>query len=225
MSCDVCIQIRIHHFQPLVIGMKSEVGVQESYLLLLPHNFSSSGFLTGALKGVSVPCFLQSLWDGSELFPRLRWLASAQQGNVCVFIASGLHLGVGEGVWFALRLRAAARGWLLCGQLCSRGPGARGGWGGRAVPCGALEGPVGVRLWLDEGPVGILQQMPVYHSVIDDCIYVGLAVLPYFLQLFWLHGHLGVDVAIVDAYGQGLVYLLFPSEREGAREKSGRQRS
>lgn len=168
---------------------------------------------------------MQSLWEGPKLLPRLCWLVSVQQGNVCVFIASVLHLGVGEGVWFTLRLRAAARGWLLCGQLCSRGPGACGGWGGRAVPCGALEGPVGVHLWLDEGPVGILQQMPIYHSVVDDCIYVGVAVLSYFLQLFWLHGHLGVDVAIVDTYSRALVYLLFPTEREGAREKLGRQQS
>lgn len=74
-----------------------------------------------------------------------------QQGNVCVRV-----VGVGEGIWFTVRLSREASRWLVCGQLCGWGPGAYQGWGGGAVPCGPLEGPVGVHLWLQEGAVGIL---------------------------------------------------------------------
>lgn len=93
--------------------------------------------------GVSVLSFRQSLWDGSKLLCRLLWLMGVQQWNVCVPV-----VGVGKGVGFALRLGRDAKGWLICGQLYSWGPGAYGGWRGRAVPRGALEGPVGVHLRL-----------------------------------------------------------------------------
>lgn len=143
-----------------------------------------------------------------------------QQGNVCVPV-----VGVGEGIRFALRLSREGRGWLVCAQLCSRGPGAYGGWGRGAVPRGALEGPVGVHLWLQEGAVGILQQVPIHHGVIDDSVHVGVTVLSSFLKLFWLHRHLGVDVAIVDAYRWAFAFLLFPTERMRTREESGRAAS
>lgn len=167
---------------------------------------------------------MQSLWGRSKLFPRLRGLVGIQQGGVSVPIAYIPIFGVGEGIRFALRLRREARGWLLCGQLCSRGPGAYGGWGGWAVPCGALEGPVGVHLRLEEGPVGILQQVPIHHGVIDDGIHMGVIVLPSLLKLFWLHRHLGIDVTIVDTHSRALGDLLFPTEK-GNKTESGRKRS
>lgn len=142
-----------------------------------------------------------------------------QQGKVCI-----PAVGVGEGIWFTLRLSREPGGQLICGQLCSRGPGAGEGWGGRAVPRGALERPVGVHLRLQEGATGILQQVAVHHGVINDRVHVGVAVLSSFLTLFWLHWHLGVDVAIVDAYSWPFARLLLPTKRKGTRG-SGRNRS
>lgn len=51
--------------------------------------------------------------------------------------------------------------------------------------------------------------MPIYDGVIDVCIHVGFTVLSYFLKLFWLHRHLGVDVAIVDTCGRPLFIFFF----------------
>lgn len=140
---------------------------------------------------------MQSLWDRFKLFLSLLWLMVIQQRNVCVPVVFAPLGGVGKGVLFTFRLS----GWLLWGQLCSWGPGACGRWRERAVPHGTLEGSVGVYLGLDDGPVGILQQMPMCHVVFNACIYVGVNVLLQFLKLFWFHWHLGIDVAIVDTYG------------------------
>lgn len=171
-------------------------------------------------QGVSGPGVRASLWDGSKLFSRPCWLVGIQQGDTCVSIAAVPLVGVGECVRFTLRLGTEARGRLLCGQLCSRGPGAGGGWGGRAVPCGALEGPVRVHLWVDEGPGGILQKMPIHHGVLDDRVYVVLTVLLNFLKLFWLHRQLGLDIAVVDTYGRALVCLLLPILFHQAKDES-----
>lgn len=65
--------------------------------------------------------------------------------------------------------------------------------------------------------------MSVHHGVIDDSIHVGVTVLSTFLKLFWLHWHLGVDVAIVDAYRWAFVFLLFPTERRGTRQSQEEQ--
>lgn len=172
----------------------------------------SSGYLGGNPKGLlSALPYAKSL-GGSLLFPGLRGLVGVQQRSVCASVADLPVLGVGEGVRLALRLRRGARGRLICGQLDGRGLGVCGGWGGREVPCGPLEGPVGVHLCLDKGPAGILQQMPVYHGVVDDGIHVRVIVLAPLLKLLPLHRHLGVDVPVVDAYSRALGDLLFLTE-------------
>lgn len=166
----------------------------------------------GNPKGhLSALLYAKSL-GGSLLFPGLRGLVGIQQRSVCAPVADLPVFGVGEGVRFALRLRRGARGRLICGQLDGRGPGVCGGWRGREVPRGPLEGPVGVHLCLVEGPAGILQKMPVYHGVVNDGIHVRVVVLAPFLKLLRLHWHLGVDVPIVDAYGWALGDLLFLTE-------------
>lgn len=189
--------------------------------LVLPHNSLSSGYLGGNPKGrLSALLYAKSL-GGSLLFPGLRGLVGVQQRSVCAPVADLPIFGVGEGVRFAVRLRRGARGRLICGQLDGRGPGVCGGWGGREVPRGPLEGPVGVHLCLEEGPAGILQQMPVYHGVIDDSIHVRVVVLAPFLKLLRLHRHLGVDVPVVDAYSRALGDLLFLTE--GGKETEVRK--
>ena len=201
---------------------KSEVGgIQEKPPFVLPHKSLSSGYLGGNPKGrLSALPYAKSL-GGSLLFPGLRGLVGVQQRSVCAPVADLPVFGVGEGVRLALRLRRGARGWLICGQLDGRGPGVCGGWGGREVPRGPLEGPVGVHLCLEEGPTGILQQMPVYHGVVNDSIHVRVVVLAPLLKLLQLHRHLGVGIPIVDAYGRALGDLLFLTE--GGKETEVRK--
>lgn len=189
--------------------------------LVLPHNSLSSGYLGGNPKGrLSALLYAKSL-GGSLLFPGLRGLVGVQQRSVCAPVADLPVFGVGEGVRFTVRLRRGARGRLICSQLDGRGPGVCGGWGGREVPHGPLEGPVGVHLCLEEGPAGILQQMPIYHGVIDDSIHMRVVVLAPFLKLLRLHRHLGVDVPVVDAYSRALGDLLFLTE--GGKETEVRK--
>ena len=176
---------------------KSEVGgIQEKPPFVLPHNSLSSGYLGGNPKGrLSALPYAKSL-GGSLLFPGLRGLVGVQQRSVCAPVADLPVFGVGEGVRLALRLR-------------------------REVPRGPLEGPVGVHLCLEEGPTGILQQMPVYHGVVNDSIHVRVVVLAPLLKLLQLHRHLGVGIPIVDAYGRALGDLLFLTE--GGKETEVRK--